>query len=92
MPVFMKNDRLPVLLPVAPTTSVIFETGSPSFALWRTLWRMKMNAVGASGRSPVSGFRLTSAGDLTVALTTSAIFETGTFVDQFSKNPGSPAL
>jgi hypothetical protein len=32
--------------------------------------------VGASGRSPVSDFRLPSAGDLPVALTTSAIFET----------------
>jgi fumarate reductase flavoprotein subunit len=30
---------------------------------------MKMNAVGASGRSPVSDFRLTSAGDLPVAAT-----------------------
>jgi hypothetical protein len=34
----------------------------------RTLRRTKMNAVGASGSSPVSDFRLTSAGDRPVAL------------------------
>jgi hypothetical protein len=42
---------------------------------WGAPMRMKMNAVGASGRSPVSDLRLPSSGDRPVAPTTSAIFE-----------------